>query len=98
MSIKLRYRLVEVGCVAHAIYLLASFFYQGIDNIMPHTLRFQVWMILACLWPVWGFLLWFFGQHQKGAVALPMIAGLIVLVPVFEVIGVRILFSGGAGP
>jgi hypothetical protein len=101
MSIKLRYTLLFIGCIAHAEFLSLTlaheFWNEALYHIFWPDAFYPVWWILIIIWPTWCGLLWKYGlkENRALAVVIPIIAGLIIMWPVLGYLMFFIAVSTG---
>ena len=60
------------------------------------TIADSAWWTLLFLWPVWGFVLWRFGWKRKASAAIPMVIGLVIMLPVLAMLIIGLSFQMGA--
>lgn len=84
MSIKLRYSLLVIGCLVHAAFVAVNL-NKPPFTISEHQPPFSppfgwlIWMALLCIWPAWSLFFWKYGIKKKGAVIIPILAGLAIM-------------------
>jgi len=88
MSVKLRYSLLFVGCIAHAGFLALTlahdFWSEALSRILWPGVFYPVWWALILIWPAWCGVLWKFGAKENRAlgVFVPIVFGLIIMLRV----------------
>jgi hypothetical protein len=87
-----RYRLLVLGCLAHAAFLVVNYFFNFFLflSFFPYH---SLWWASFVTWPAWAFVLWRYGSKRPWSVALPMIIGLLILSPVLMRLLNNIWFS-----
>ncbi|MEI6073935.1 MAG: hypothetical protein WCS94_00075 [Verrucomicrobiota bacterium] len=102
MSIKLRYSLLFLGCIAHAGFLALTlahdFWSEALAHILWPDVFYPIWWILILIWPAWCVVLWKYGVKENRAlgVVVPIILGLIVMIRVLVYILLWLSFALGA--
>lgn len=102
MSIKLRYALLFIGCLAHAEFLSLTLAHEFWNKELYHILWpgafYPAWWILVIVWPAWVGLLWKYGAKENRAlgVVVPIVLGLIIMWPVLGMLlyGLAISLGG----
>jgi hypothetical protein len=87
MSIKFRYALLFIGCIAHAEFLslsLAHNFWNGTLFILSPIALYRIWWVLIFIWPSWIIVLWKYGLKGNRvlrllSIVVPIITGLIIM-------------------
>jgi hypothetical protein len=101
MSAAKSYSLLAIGCVAHSALLTAIVFFMGdIRSLVPPSLHdsvYYAWYLMILAWPIWGLFLWKSGLENKWIALLPVIVGLLIMIPVFFALWIMVVTyrSGG---
>ena len=105
MSIKLRYTLFFVGCIAHAEFLSLTlaheFWNEALNHILWPDVFYPIWWILILVWPGWIIVLWKYGLNGNRAlkvlsVVVPVISSLIIMRWVLGYLLLWLSFAMGA--
>ena len=99
MSIKLRYSLLFVGCLAHAEFLTLTlahdFWADALTHILWPNVFYPIWWVLVLIWPTWVVVLWKYGMINNRAIGVivPVVLGLIVMFQVLVYLLLWISFA-----